>query len=93
MLILKLNFITRTHNKSIGSPLKKKKGKVENRCIQCSNSKGWSKRSLGEGSLWCFGSRLEELEEKEGVKKIQWCCHKVIGLGELSSLRTSFDIP
>ena len=33
--------------------------------------------------FWHFGSQLEELKGKEGVKWIQWCCRKVMGLGEL----------
>ena len=32
--------------------------------------------------FWRFGSWLEELEGKEGVKKIQLCCRKAIGLDE-----------
>ena len=43
--------------------------------------------------FWRFGSWLEELEGKEGVKKIQWSCRKAMGLGELLSLKISFDLP
>ena len=45
--------------------------------------RGNPKRSLEERGFWRFGNRLEELKGKEGVKKIQWCCRKVMGLGEL----------
>ena len=67
----KPNFVTRINNKNIGS-------KKEKKNIQCSNLTRVVKTKFGGRVFWCFGNQVKR---KEGVKKIQWCCRKGMGLG------------
>ena len=60
MQSLKPNFVTRINNQNIES---KKKS------IQCSNLTRVVETKFGGRVVWCFGNRLEELKEKEGVKR------------------------